>query len=293
LQPSAEPKNGKNPAHPDVNVLGDGDVDTEVRRLIDLGAKHVDVGQTGAEPFVVLADPEGNEFCVLRVWPQPPEGAVPRIGARADSILLDVDGTLVDSNYQHALAWQRAFRSVGRHVDAWRIHRHIGMGGDHLVPAVASPDFDDRHGDEVRSAWREYFDDMIDDVSQVDGASELLRALNDAGTTVVLASSGAAEHVEHYVELLGAREVVDGWTTADDVDTTKPAPDLLQVAWDRAGGRHPLTVGDSTWDCEAARRLGMTAVAVRTGGFSADELLEAGAVQVCNSLPELQKLLIS
>jgi phosphoglycolate phosphatase-like HAD superfamily hydrolase len=269
LQPSAGPKNDKNPAHPDMNVLGDEDVDTEVQRLIDLGAKHVDVGQTGVEPFVVLADPEGNEFCVLRDSPDRSEAPVPRVGAQVDSVLLDVDGTLVDSNYQHVLAWQRAFRSVGQTVAAWRLHRHIGMGGDQLVPAVTDRDFNDRHGDAVRSAWRDYFDDMIDDVVPLDGATELLKALNEAGARVVLASSGAAEHVEHYVQLLDARQVVVGWTTSDDVDTTKPGPDILQVAWDRAGGSHPLTVGDSTWDCEAARGGGITAMAVRTGGFSA------------------------
>jgi phosphoglycolate phosphatase-like HAD superfamily hydrolase len=213
--------------------------------------------------------------------------------AQVDSVLLDVDGTLVDSNYQHALAWQRAFRSEGLTVAAWRIHRHIGMGGDQLVPALTSRSFEDSHGDAVRAAWRENFDDMIGDVLPVDGATELLSALVEAGAKVVLASSGAAEHVEHYIELLDARQVVDGWTTSDDVDTTKPEPDLLQVARDRVGGRHPLTVGDSTWDCEAAHRFGITALAVRTGGFSDDELLDAGAARVFSSLPELQRMLVS
>jgi HAD superfamily hydrolase (TIGR01549 family) len=208
-----------------------------------------------------------------------------------DCILLDVDGTLVDSNYQHVVAWQRAFAGLGQAAAAWRIHRHIGMGGDQLVPAVAGQDFEDQHGDDVRAAWRAEFDKLIDDVLPADGATELVRALKDRGLAVVLASSGAAEHVEHYVDLLDVRDAVDAWTTSDDVDATKPEPDLLAVARDRVGGRDPITVGDSTWDCEAARRLGIVALGVRTGGFSADELLRAGAQQVFDSLPELQHAL--
>jgi HAD superfamily hydrolase (TIGR01549 family) len=213
----------------------------------------------------------------------------PRIGTEIDCVLLDVDGTLVDSNYQHVLAWQRAFRSEGVTLAAWRVHRHIGMGGDQIVPALTSQEFDDRRGDAVRAAWRESFDEMLTGVSAVDGATELLRALKDAGATLVLASSGAKEHVEHYVDLLEAHQLADAWTTSDDVETTKPEPDLLAVARDRVGGSRPLTIGDSTWDCEAARRLHIPAMAVVTGGFSVDELLGAGAARVFDSLPELQQ----
>jgi HAD superfamily hydrolase (TIGR01549 family) len=212
-----------------------------------------------------------------------------RIGTEIDCVLLDIDGTLVDSNYQHVLAWQRAFRSEGVIVAAWRIHRHIGMGGDQIVSALTSQEFDDGRGDAVRAAWRESFDEMITGVSAVDGATELLRALKHAGATLVLASSGAKQHVEHYVDLLEARQVADAWTTSDDVEATKPEPDLLAVARDRVGGSQPLTIGDSIWDCEAARRLRIPAMAVVTGGFSVDELLGAGAARVFNSLPELQQ----
>jgi HAD superfamily hydrolase (TIGR01549 family) len=210
-----------------------------------------------------------------------------------DAVLLDVDGTLVDSNYQHVLAWQRAFRSEGLTVAAWRIHRHVGMGGDQLVSALAGEDFEDGQGDAVRAAERKHFEEMIGEVVPIDGATALLQGLKDTGVKVVLASSGEAEHIEHYVDLLDARQVLDSWTTSADVEATKPEPDLLQVARDRVGGSHPVMVGDSTWDCEAARRISTTALAVRTGGFSVDELLGAGAARVYDSLPELQRDLVS
>ena len=206
------------------------------------------------------------------------------------AVLLDVDGTLVDSNYQHVLAWQRAFREHGVVPGNWRIHRHIGMGGDHVVPALAGDDVERRSGDDLRAAWRRHVDPMLDDVAAVEGAHELLVALKERGATVVLASSGPAEHVERWLDLLGARDVADAWTTADDADATKPEPDLFAIAMARAGASDTgdvLAVGDSSWDCEAARRLGIRCVALRTGGFSPEDLQAAGAEKVYDDLPAL------
>jgi phosphoglycolate phosphatase-like HAD superfamily hydrolase len=204
-----------------------------------------------------------------------------------DTALLDVDGTLVDSNYQHVLAWQRACTEHGLAVPAWRIHRHLGTGGDQLVPAVLGDDVERERGDDLRASWRKHFDPMLDEIQPLEGATELMQALRDRGLVVVLASSGAAEHVEHYVDLLRARGAAEAWTTADDVETTKPAPDLLEVALRKGGGSSALTIGDSTWDCEASRRLGAECFVVRTGGFGRDELLAAGARDVYDSLPDL------
>jgi HAD superfamily hydrolase (TIGR01549 family) len=204
-----------------------------------------------------------------------------------DTALLDVDGTLVDSNYQHVLAWQCAFREHGLSLGASRIHRHIGMGGDQLVPALVGEDLERAHGDDLRAAWRECFDPMLGTVQPIEGATELMEALRGLGLTVVLASSGPGEHVERYVDLVQAQGLAAAWTTSDDVGTTKPAPDLLQVAMRKVGGSEALTIGDSTWDCQAARRLGGDAVAVRTGGFCRDELFAAGAREVYDSLPLL------
>jgi phosphoglycolate phosphatase-like HAD superfamily hydrolase len=204
-----------------------------------------------------------------------------------DTALLDIDGTLVDSNYQHVLAWQCAFREHGLSVGAWRIHRHIGMGGDQLVPALVGEDLEGEHGDGLRAAWRECFDPMLGAVKPIEGATELMEALRGVGIMVVLASSGPGEHVERYVDLVRARGLAAAWTASDDVETTKPAPDLLEVALREVGGSDSVTIGDSTWDCQAARRLGGDAVAVRIGGFCRDELYAAGARDVYDSLPLL------
>ena len=209
--------------------------------------------------------------------------------------LVDVDGTLVDTNYQHALAWYRAFRGVGRVLPLWRIHRHIGMGGDQLVPALTDDEFDEQHGDEVRAAWAEEFAPLLGEVAPVDGAHELLAGLHDDGVRVVLASSGKPEHVDAFLDLVDGRSVVDAWTTSEDVERTKPAPDLLQVARDKATDRPDdadvVVVGDSTWDFVAAGRFGARGVALLAGGFSREELTDAGAAQVAESLTEAGRLL--
>ena len=201
--------------------------------------------------------------------------------------LLDVDGTLVDSTYQHVLAWQRAFAEHDIVPGNWRIHRHIGMGGDKLVPALAGEEVEATYGDYLRDAWRRHVEPMLDDITAVAGARELLVALKDRGAVVVLASSGPKDHVERWLDLLDARDLADDWTTADDAEESKPAPDLFGIARDRAGTDAVVAVGDATWDAEAAGRLGIPAVALRTGGFSVEELRAAGAEQVYDDLPAL------
>jgi len=204
-----------------------------------------------------------------------------------DTVVLDIDGTLVDTNYHHVIAWDRAFRHHEVAVPLWRVHRAIGMGGDRLVAHVAGDDVERVHGDDVRSSWEGEFDRLIDEVRAVDGARELIVAVKALGVAVVLASSGKKKHVETYLDLLDARSVVDAWTTADDVDESKPAPDLLQVAIDRVGGASAVKVGDSVWDCRAAQEAGVPSVGVLTGGFSREELIEAGASHTFATLPEV------
>lgn len=202
--------------------------------------------------------------------------------------VFDVDGTLVDSNYQHVLAWHRAFSRYDVTQPLWQIHRHLGMGGDKLVAAVAGEDVEQAHGEEVRAAWKEEFDRLIDEVAVVPGAVELLEAVKDAGALLVLASSGKPDHVDRFLDLLQARELADGWTSSGDVDDTKPEPELLEVAVGRVGGPDAVTFGDATWDALAAGRVGLSAVLVRTGGFGTDELRAAGAAEVYESLPDVQ-----
>ena len=196
----------------------------------------------------------------------------------------------MDTNYQHAIAWHRALRDHGYTVQLWEIHRHIGMGGDQIVAALVGEEGERADGESIHSAESEAYEELVGEVQAMDGASELLRELHEDGAAVVLASSAKAEEVEHYVELLDARELVNGWTTAADVEQTKPEPDLIEVALEKAPGDRPrVMVGDSTWDVKAAEAADVPTLAVLTGGFSAEELLEAGADRVVDSIGELRK----
>jgi HAD superfamily hydrolase (TIGR01549 family) len=202
--------------------------------------------------------------------------------------ILDIDGTLVDSNYQHTLAWYGALREHGHTVSMFRVHRLIGMGGDQLVRALLGDEVEEREGDAIRETEGErYLERYIDTVQPLEGARELIVRLKDAGRRVVLASSAKPDEVEHYLDLLDARQLADAWTTSGDVEQTKPEPDLIRAALAKLDGDLAVMVGDSTWDCKAARNAGVETLAVLTGGFSAQELFDAGALSVFTSMPEL------
>jgi HAD superfamily hydrolase (TIGR01549 family) len=201
--------------------------------------------------------------------------------------LLDVDGTLVDTNYHHTLAWYRAFRRHDVLLPMWRIHRHIGMGGDQLVAALCGDEGEERIGDAVRAAEEDLYMELIDEVAPLPRARDLIEELKRRGHAVVLASSAKRHEVDHYLDLLDARSIVDGWTTSADVEHTKPHPDLVAAAKEKAGGGDAVMLGDSTWDCIAAERCGVPTVGLLTGGFSEKELREAGAVCVYESIGDL------
>jgi HAD superfamily hydrolase (TIGR01509 family) len=203
--------------------------------------------------------------------------------------ILDIDGTLVDTNYHHALAWHRALHSHGHHLQMWKVHRHIGMGGDQILEALIGAEAAARDGEEIREAEAEAYGELIGEVEPMAGARELIEKLRADGNTVILASSAKAEEVDHYLDLLDARELVHGWTTSADVEATKPDPDLVHAALDKAESADPaVMIGDSVWDVKAAQAAGVPTLAVLTGGFSEAELREAGAVQVVESIAELR-----
>jgi HAD superfamily hydrolase (TIGR01549 family) len=205
--------------------------------------------------------------------------------------ILDVDGTLVDSNYQHTIAWYRALRQHGHVLPVWRIHRHIGMGGDQLVASLCGDEVEAQQGDDIRDAEKALYMALIDEVEPLAGARELIADLKRMGRRVVLASSAKPDEVEHYLDLLDARGLADAWTSSGDVEATKPEPDLVEAALERVGGGAAVMVGDSTWDCKAAARAGLQTLAVLTGGFSEQELREAGAVEVFDSIEALRRRL--
>ena len=127
--------------------------------------------------------------------------------------VLDIDGTLVDTNYHHAIAWYRAFREHGIVLPIWRIHRHIGMGGDQLVGALTDDRTERERGDDIRSSETTLYFQLIDEVRPMEGSRELIEQLKGRGHAVVLASSAKADEVDHYLDLLDARDLADDWTT--------------------------------------------------------------------------------
>jgi len=203
--------------------------------------------------------------------------------------ILDIDGTLVDTNYHHTIAWYRAFRQHETILPIWRIHRHIGMGGDQLVQALAGKEIEEEKGDDIRTAEKALYLALIEEVEPMEGARDLIVDLKDDGHTVVLASSAKEDEVEHYLDLLDARDLADDWTTSADVEATKPEPDLVHAARDKAGGGDAVMVGDTPWDVKAAAGAGVKTIAVLTGGFAEAELRDAGACAVFESIAELRE----
>ena len=204
-----------------------------------------------------------------------------------DTVVLDVDGTLLDSNYHHTVAWARAFRHAGISVPLWRIHRAIGMGGDKLVAAVAGDAAEREHGDEIRDRWEQAYDEIIDETVLLPGARELLVALRERDVDVALASSSIPKHAKHAFELLDADDLADTATTSEDAEESKPDPELVEEALSRLGGGSARVIGDSVWDVEAAKRAGVPAYGVLTGGTSRAELVQAGAIGVYEDARDL------
>jgi len=208
----------------------------------------------------------------------------------APTVVLDVDGTLVDSNYQHAIAWHRAFRDHGYRAAIWELHRHVGMGGDQFVEALLGEEAEAAAGDGLRDGHSEAFAELIGEVEAIEGASELIAELDDAGATVVIGSSAAQEECDRYVELLGVGGRIAGATTSADAERSKPDPELVRVALEKYGaGGSALMVGDSTWDVKAASAAGVPTLSLLTGGFSEEELREAGAAEVARSVEAIRE----
>jgi HAD superfamily hydrolase (TIGR01509 family) len=203
-------------------------------------------------------------------------------------VLFDVDGTLIDSNYLHTIAWSRAFRDAGEHVSMNAVHRLIGMGGDQLVPELLG------HDSPVATAARPgHYQDLIGEAKPFDGAAELLRELHANGVVVVLATSAPDDELATLLRVLDAGDAIDDQTTADQVKSSKPSGEVFVRAMRNASidPARALAVGDSVWDVRAARAAGIGCVAVETGGFSRHELSEAGAVFVYRDVREMLKQL--
>ena len=156
-----------------------------------------------------------------------------------------------------------------------------------MVKALAGDDVEQEKGEDIRTAEKALYMAMIHEVRPLPDARKLIETLKERGHTVVLASSAKQEEIDHYLDLLDARELADDWTSSADVEQTKPDPDLVNTALEKAGGGDAVMIGDSVWDVEAAKRAGIATIAIRTGGFGHDELVEAGAARVFESIHDL------
>jgi HAD superfamily hydrolase (TIGR01549 family) len=197
-----------------------------------------------------------------------------------DTVVFDIDGTLLDSNYHHTLAWARAFQHHDLPVAVWEIHRHIGVGGDRLVAALAGDEVEERLGDDVRARWEQEFDAIAEETRPFARARELLAAMGERGLDVVLASSSIPRHAARALDLLHADEHADAATTSEDAEESKPDPELIDRALAKVEGGDAFMVGDAVWDVIAANERGIPVIGLLTGGYGRAELLDAGAVAV-------------
>ncbi|GAB7068547.1 HAD family hydrolase [Mycobacterium hodleri] len=200
------------------------------------------------------------------------------------AILFDIDGTLVDSNYLHVHAWQRAFAEVGLDVEAWRIHRGIGMDGSSLLEELTPEDSSD--GDDVKARAKDlhsrFYLETAHLLKPLPGTRRLLDLVAATGLQVVLATSAPEDELALLRKILDKDEIVSAVTSSDDVDTAKPRPDIVAVALQRAdvGADRAVFVGDSIWDIRAASRAGVECIGFESGGVDLFRLQNEGAVAV-------------
>jgi phosphoglycolate phosphatase-like HAD superfamily hydrolase len=199
-------------------------------------------------------------------------------------VLFDIDGTLVDTNYQHVVAWADAFRAFGHNVEMSKIHGLIGQGSERLVESVLG-----KSDDAIVDGHADFFGPRLQSLQAFDAAADLLRRCKAAGLTVVLASSASSHDAEHLRAAIDADDVIDHTTTSDDAEASKPAPDIVETALDATGLRASdcVFVGDTVWDVEAAKRAGMQCICVLSGGIAEPALRAAGAIAVYPGVADL------
>lgn len=206
------------------------------------------------------------------------------------AILFDVDGTLVDSNDLHARAWVEAFAEFDITIPHAEVHDQIGKGGDNLMPALLDKKVVDEHGDAISKArsriYKERYASQVEPFADV---AALFRRARQDGWKIVLATSGEIEEVEPHIEKLGICELVDVVTTATDAEHSKPDPDIFAAALKKVGAKaaDAIVVGDSPYDIQAAAKLALRTIAVRSGGFQDHILMEAGAVAIYDNPADL------
>ena len=205
-----------------------------------------------------------------------------------DTVVLDLDGTLVDSVYVHTLAWRAAFRDVGIEVPAHRLHRAIGLGGDRLVAHVSDDRVERAVGDTVRERHAHHLDARFHDITPTEGASDLLETLHERGLHLVVATSGDREMTDRLLGLVpGAHSFLEQTVSGSDAEESKPAGDLVAAALRAVGAASAVMLGDATWDAQSAAEAGLPCLGLLSGGITAAELTDAGCVAVYDSPADL------
>ena len=210
-------------------------------------------------------------------------------------LLLDIDGTLVDNTRQHIAAWHEAFAELGLAIDDETLRKNIGKGGDLFVKAVAGERWDGDHGDQAREGHGEAYKRRLSEVRPVPGVRDFLAGIQQLGIRPVLASSSKPDEVEANLRVINERPEHFLIIDKDDIGTSKPAPDVFAVALQRSGvqAREAAAVGDTRWDAEAARKVGVRFFGVLTGAGTREELNAAGADRVFSDLLSLLDFLKS
>jgi HAD superfamily hydrolase (TIGR01509 family) len=206
------------------------------------------------------------------------------------AILCDIDGTLVQSNWLHAEAWQIAFAAIGIHLDREELRRQIGKGGDELIP-VFVPWWRRKHVEQPLKAFRKFIfeNQFLHQVQPIPGVRDLLLRLREADIRIALASSANQQDLATYKRIAHIEDLVEEETSADDADRSKPHPDIFQAALKRLhlAPKDAIALGDTPWDAEAAGKAGLLTIGVTTGGWSREDLLAAGCVEVYQDVSDL------
>jgi HAD superfamily hydrolase (TIGR01509 family) len=204
------------------------------------------------------------------------------------AVLFDIDGTLVDSNYLHIEAWSRAFIDLGFEASSWRIHRAIGMDSNKLLYTLLG-DTAETVGVEIKRRHSEHYRQLSGRLRAFDKSQELMRAIASRAVKVVLATSAPQEELIALRKTLDVDDVVAAVTSSDDVETAKPAPDLIRVALAKSGvaNDRAIFVGDSVWDMQSAEGAGVDCLGVLSGGYGRSELVDAGAKDVYDDVADL------
>ena len=203
------------------------------------------------------------------------------------AVVLDVDGTLMDTNYLHVEAFWRAFEEVGQRAPRAAIHKLVGKGSDLLIPEFVEGEEAQEKADNLHG---ELYMEMQEYGFPLPGAKELVASLVESGYDVWFATSAKPEELEHHMQLLEAEEKIKGVVSSGDVENSKPAPDLFEEALNKAGvgADGAVAVGDSIWDVQAAKAAGIRTIGVASGGAYDEEALRgAGAVAVYDNCATL------